>query len=136
MSGPGTAAGRAPRAGPGAGGAAGGRRHWVYMLRLRNGNLYTGTTADLTRRYRQHLAGKASRYTRSFPPVGIAGCWRLTGTRGAALRVELFVKSQPRRTKEHLLRHPEALAGLWAASGRDGGLAIEPQDPAGQEGGR
>ena len=38
---------------------------FVYLLRCRDGSLYTGITNDLPRRLEQHNAGTASRYTRS-----------------------------------------------------------------------
>jgi putative endonuclease len=41
----------------------------VYLLRCRDGSLYTGWTNDLTRRLRAHRAGKGGRYTRSRLPV-------------------------------------------------------------------
>jgi putative endonuclease len=45
---------------------------WVYMLRCRDGSLYTGWTTDLERRLARHRAGKASRYTASRLPVELA----------------------------------------------------------------
>jgi putative endonuclease len=45
---------------------------WVYMLRCRDGSLYTGWTIDLERRLARHRAGKASRYTASRLPVELA----------------------------------------------------------------
>ena len=42
---------------------------WVYILRCADGSLYTGWTVDLERRLASHLAGDASRYTRSRLPV-------------------------------------------------------------------
>lgn len=44
----------------------------VYLLRCRDGSLYTGWTTDLRRRLRLHSAGKAARYTRSRLPVELA----------------------------------------------------------------
>jgi putative endonuclease len=44
----------------------------VYLLRCRDGSLYTGWTTDLRRRLRLHRAGKAARYTRSRLPVELA----------------------------------------------------------------
>jgi putative endonuclease len=32
--------------------------HYVYILHMVNGQLYTGYTADLKRRFREHQAGK------------------------------------------------------------------------------
>ena len=45
---------------------------WVYLLRCRDGSLYTGWTIDLERRVSRHRAGVASRYTASRLPVELA----------------------------------------------------------------
>ena len=44
---------------------------WVYMLRCRDGSLYTGVTTDVERRFAQHRAGTGAKYTRSHPPEAI-----------------------------------------------------------------
>ena len=44
----------------------------VYILRCRDGSLYTGITNDLPKRLKAHAAGKASKYTRSRLPVRLA----------------------------------------------------------------
>ena len=41
---------------------------WVYMLRCRDGSLYTGVTTDVERRFAQHRVGTGAKYTRSHPP--------------------------------------------------------------------
>jgi putative endonuclease len=45
---------------------------WVYMLRCRDGSLYTGWSTDVDRRLASHRAGRASRYTASRLPVELA----------------------------------------------------------------
>ena len=45
------------------------RPYTVYILKCRGGSLYTGITTDLNRRMKEHLRGKASKYTRSKRPV-------------------------------------------------------------------
>ncbi|HEX9975159.1 MAG TPA: GIY-YIG nuclease family protein [bacterium] len=83
---------------------------WIYILECDNGNYYTGYTKDLTKRYEQHLAGKAnSKYTRSFKPIRIAQCWQLLDTVGTALKIERFIKKQSRVTKELLIQFPANL---------------------------
>ena len=49
--------------------------YYVYMLRCRDGSLYTGIAADLCRRMRQHAGGGSAcaRYTRAHPPRELAG---------------------------------------------------------------
>lgn len=41
----------------------------VYMLRCRDGSLYTGITVDLRRRLDAHRRGAGAKYTRSRRPV-------------------------------------------------------------------
>jgi putative endonuclease len=71
---------------------------WVYMLRCRDGSLYTGWTSDLDRRLARHRAGKASRYTASRLPVELAFALAMTD-RTAARREEARIKLLPRARK-------------------------------------
>src|SRR5581483_3756177 len=71
---------------------------WVYMLRCRDGSLYTGWTVDLDRRLAAHRAGAASRYTRSRLPVELAACFEMADA-GAARREEARIKRLPRAAK-------------------------------------
>jgi putative endonuclease len=75
---------------------------WVYMLRCRDGSLYTGWTSDLERRMASHQAGKASRYTASRLPVELALALRMPD-RTAARREEARIKMLPRAHKLTLI---------------------------------
>ena len=75
---------------------------WVYMLRCRDGSLYTGWTNDLERRLNSHTAGTASRYTASRLPVELAAVWPMAD-RGSAMREEMRIKRLSRRGKLALL---------------------------------
>jgi putative endonuclease len=75
---------------------------WVYVLRCRDGTLYTGVTTDPDRRLSQHNAGTASKYTRSRRPVAMV--YRETAKgHGAALRRELAIKKLSRSAKDALI---------------------------------
>ncbi len=74
----------------------------VYILRCRDGSLYTGCTNDLAARLRQHAAGKGARYTRSRLPVNLVHVER-AGNRSAALRREAQVKRLTRAEKLALI---------------------------------
>jgi putative endonuclease len=76
---------------------------WVYLLRCRDGSLYTGWTVDLERRLARHRAGSASRYTASRLPIELALAIPMT-SRTAARREEARVKRLPRAAKLALLR--------------------------------
>jgi putative endonuclease len=75
---------------------------WVYLLRCRDGSLYTGWTVDLDRRLAAHGAGTASRYTRSRLPVELALALPMPD-RTAARREEARIKALPRAQKLALL---------------------------------
>jgi putative endonuclease len=74
----------------------------VYMLRCRDGSLYTGVTTDLARRLAAHQSGRGARYTRGRLPVRLVYREWAT-TRGAALRREASIKRLPRARKLALL---------------------------------
>jgi putative endonuclease len=71
---------------------------WVYLLRCRDGSLYTGWTSDLERRLAAHARGTASRYTRSRRPVELAVALPMAD-RTAARREEARIKALPRAAK-------------------------------------
>ena len=73
----------------------------LYILRCKDGTLYTGITTDLTRRLAEHKAGKGGAYTRA------RGADRFVytetiGTRSDASKREAAVKALPRREKLRL----------------------------------
>jgi putative endonuclease len=75
---------------------------WVYVLRCRDGSLYTGWTDDLARRVARHGAGKASRYTASRRPVELVFAASMTD-RSAAMREEARIKRLDRAGKLALI---------------------------------
>ena len=45
---------------------------YLYILRCKDGNLYTGVTTDISRRISRHNARKGGAYTRVRTPVTLA----------------------------------------------------------------
>jgi predicted GIY-YIG superfamily endonuclease len=80
---------------------------WVYLLRCRDGSLYTGWTVDLERRFARHQAGIASRYTASRLPVELALAIPMAD-RTAARREEARIKRLPRDAKLALVSAGES----------------------------
>ena len=70
----------------------------IYILRCRDGSLYTGITNDLPQRLQAHAAGKASRYTRSRLPVRLVyqKPWPI---KSHALKWDAVIKSLSREAK-------------------------------------
>ncbi len=75
---------------------------WVYILRCRDGSLYTGWSTDVRRRLRRHRAGTASRYTASRLPVELVYQAPMAD-RTAARREEARIKALDRRAKLALI---------------------------------
>jgi putative endonuclease len=120
-------------------GRALGRAGWfVYVLRCRDGSLYTGATNDVDARLARHSAGRGARYTRSRLPVKLVHVERAAG-RGAALRREAAVKRLTRAEKLALVgavrrvqrparpRNGTAVALSTAAAARPSRAAAVPR---------
>jgi predicted GIY-YIG superfamily endonuclease len=75
----------------------------LYVLKCRDGTLYTGITNDLPRRITQHNNGTASRYTRSRLPVKLVHQERCRG-RSSALKKEYAIKQLTRKEKKAYIR--------------------------------
>ena len=76
---------------------------FVYLVRCRDGTLYTGVARDVERRLAEHNAGRGARYTRGRGPVVMVAASRAMEKR-AAYRLEWAVKQLPRRRKAGALR--------------------------------
>jgi putative endonuclease len=74
------------------------KTYWVYMLECAGGYVYTGIAVDPEARFREHMAGKGSRFTRMRKPLRILGMRRYPD-RGAALRAERALKKLKRAEK-------------------------------------
>jgi putative endonuclease len=89
---------------------------YVYILRCRDGSLYTGWTDDLPRRLGAHAAGKASKYTRSRLPVRLAA-WFPLDDASSARSLEARFKRLSRREKLQALAERQAF-GFQMHKGR------------------
>lgn len=82
------------------------RAAWnVYILRCRDGSLYTGIATDVPRRLAEHAAGspRGAKYLRGRGPLKLVFTAGVP-TREVALRLEARIKRMPKAEKEALLR--------------------------------
>jgi putative endonuclease len=70
----------------------------LYILRCRDGSLYTGITTDVEKRFAAHNAGKGAKYTRGRGPLELV-YREECGDHSAALKRELEVKAMSREEK-------------------------------------
>jgi putative endonuclease len=77
---------------------------YLYLIRCRDGTLYTGISTDVDRRFNQHQsAGNAgSKYLKGKGPLSLVFQEKL-GSRSLALKVERRVKSMSKARKEKLI---------------------------------
>ncbi|MGI9178861.1 MAG: GIY-YIG nuclease family protein [Pirellulales bacterium] len=90
------------------------------MLRCRDGSLYTGITNNLPKRLQAHVAGKASKYTRSRLPVALAYTIPQP-TKSRALKREAAIKRLRRVEKERLIT-----TGGRSSPGKSGRSTLSP----------
>ncbi|WP_367607451.1 GIY-YIG nuclease family protein [Legionella sp. W05-934-2] len=84
------------------------KTYWIYILQCSNQSYYTGYTDNLEKRFQDHLAGKGSKYTRSFKPLSIAQYWEIKGTKADAMRIERYIKTLSKAQKEALIQNPNS----------------------------
>jgi len=77
----------------------------LYLIRCRDGSLYTGITTDVARRFAEHRENKGTgaKYLRGRGPLMLVFQKKL-GSRSLALGVESRVKRLSKARKEQLIR--------------------------------
>ena len=99
--------------------------YYVYLLRCRDGSLYTGVTTDPARRFRQHAGMEpgGARYTASRKAAAYAAVWEV-GEKGDALHTEARLKRLTHAQKEALAAGAAAYDGLFPP----GSHRVEPPE--------
>ncbi len=77
-------------------------KHYVYIVRCRDGTFYAGYAVDLAKRVAQHNAGKGAKYTRGRRPVVLV-YWEEFSSRSEAQRREKALQKQDRAEKARLV---------------------------------
>ncbi|OIP63190.1 MAG: hypothetical protein CO150_01055 [Nitrospirae bacterium CG_4_9_14_3_um_filter_53_35] len=82
----------------------------VYLVRCRDGTLYTGISTDVSRRFAEHDRNddKGAKYLRGRGPLQLV-FRKVIGARGLALRVEDKIKKLPKRRKEELIEQDDII---------------------------
>jgi putative endonuclease len=76
---------------------------YLYLLRCRDGSLYTGISTDVERRLKAHRENRGARRLRGRGPLQLVYS-RPVGDRAQALRIEHRVKRLSKAAKERLVR--------------------------------
>nr|WP_274540004.1 GIY-YIG nuclease family protein [Xenorhabdus ehlersii] len=77
--------------------------HWyIYLIRTRDGSLYTGITNNISCRFKQHAAGKGAKYLKGKAPLTLVYQSQV-GDKSVALKMEYRVKKLSKQQKERLV---------------------------------
>jgi len=76
--------------------------HYVYIVRCKDGTLYTGYARDPQARVKVHNAGRGARYTSGRRPVRLVYAESFESV-GDALRREIALKRRSRKQKEAMI---------------------------------
>lgn len=77
--------------------------HFVYIVRCKDGSLYTGYTTDVSERLITHNSGKGAKYTRSRLPVSLV-YYKRVDSKSMGLRLEARIKKLTKKEKEALVK--------------------------------
>ncbi|GAV21438.1 putative endonuclease [Mariprofundus micogutta] len=75
---------------------------FLYLIRCSGGQLYTGITTDVERRFSEHKSGKGAKFLRGKGPLELV-FQQQVGDRSAASRTEVRVKKMSKSDKEKMI---------------------------------
>ena len=77
--------------------------NYVYMIRCKDGSLYTGWTNNLEKRFKNHCEGKGAKYTRGRGPLELV-YYEVFEDKREAMRREYEIKKLKKFEKEKLIQ--------------------------------
>ena len=80
--------------------------NYTYILKCKDGSLYTGWTNDLAQRVAAHNTGKGAKYTKARRPVELV-YFEEFETKEQAMKREYAIKQMARKDKLELVRRKE-----------------------------
>ncbi|RLL51742.1 GIY-YIG nuclease family protein [Mariprofundus sp. EBB-1] len=75
---------------------------FLYMVRCHSGQLYTGITTDVARRFAAHEAGKGAKFLRGKGPLALQFQMQV-GSHSEALKKEVQIKKLSKAAKEQFI---------------------------------
>lgn len=76
--------------------------NYTYMVRCKDGSLYTGWTNDLEKRLKAHNQGMGAKYTKTRRPVELV-YYEEYESKIDAMKREYEIKQLPKKKKEELV---------------------------------
>ncbi|MDW8797164.1 GIY-YIG nuclease family protein [Staphylococcus pseudoxylosus] len=77
-------------------------KHFIYIVKCKDGSLYTGYAKDVTQRVAKHNNGQGAKYTKIRRPVQLV-YQEMFDTKSEALKREYEIKTYTRQQKLELI---------------------------------
>ncbi|MCE5003637.1 GIY-YIG nuclease family protein [Staphylococcus pseudoxylosus] len=77
-------------------------KHYIYIVKCKDGSLYTGYAKDVTQRIAKHNNGQGAKYTKIRRPVQLV-YQEMFDTKSEALKREYEIKRYTRQQKLELI---------------------------------
>ncbi|MBU0439361.1 GIY-YIG nuclease family protein [Staphylococcus succinus] len=77
-------------------------KHYIYIVKCKDGSLYTGYAKDITQRVAKHNRGQGAKYTKIRRPVELV-YQEMFDTKSEALKREYEIKTYSRTKKLELI---------------------------------
>ncbi|PTI50863.1 hypothetical protein BU106_11025 [Staphylococcus xylosus] len=77
-------------------------KHYIYIVKCKDGSLYTGYAKDVTQRVAKHNNGQGAKYTKIRRPVQLV-YQEMFNTKSEALKREYEIKTYKRQQKLELI---------------------------------
>ncbi|AID01818.1 GIY-YIG nuclease family protein [Staphylococcus xylosus] len=77
-------------------------KHYIYIVKCKDGSLYTGYAKDVTQRVAKHNNGQGAKYTKIRRPVQLV-YQEMFNTKSEALKREYEIKTYTRQQKLELI---------------------------------
>lgn len=78
--------------------------NYVYMIRCKDGSLYTGWTNNLEKRFKNHYEGKGAKYTKGRGPLELV-YYEVFEDKKEAMKREYEIKRLKKSEKEKLINY-------------------------------
>ena len=76
--------------------------YYTYMIRCKDGSIYTGMTNNIENRVKEHLTGKGAKYTKSHQAKKLEALWRCKD-KSLACKLEYQIKQLNKTQKENII---------------------------------
>lgn len=88
--------------------------YYIYIIKCTGGMLYTGITADISRRMKEHFSRsvRCAKFTKSHKAESLEALWT-AHDRSTASKLEWRIKKLPRKEKLLLIGSPKRITKLF-----------------------